>query len=117
MMRKKGTVVPFKQKTTTLPRRGAVLRGYWFFRIVLAISRKTTGRPAHFVVTRYRLNLCRRDFPTNNPMAAPDLQAFPLSLASSPENRLPVRLFFTTMARAFRCPITITSFLPRVMPV
>ena len=47
----------------------------------------------------------------------PRLQAFAVNLASSPENRLPVRLFFTAMDRAFRCPITITNLLPRVMPV
>jgi hypothetical protein len=40
-----------------------------------------------------------------------------VSLASNPVNRLSVLLFLTAIARAFRCPINTTSFLPRVMPV
>lgn len=40
-----------------------------------------------------------------------------VSLASNPENRLSVRLFFTAMARALRCPIRTTNCFPRVMPV
>jgi hypothetical protein len=39
------------------------------------------------------------------------------NLASKPENRRSVLLLLTAMARAFRCPMTTTSFLPRVMPV
>ena len=38
------------------------------------------------------------------------------SLASNPENRFSVRLFFTAMPSAFRCPISTTSFLPRAGP-
>ena len=39
------------------------------------------------------------------------------SRASSPENRFSVRLFLTAIASAFRCPMSTTSFFPRVMPV
>lgn len=38
-----------------------------------------------------------------------------VSLASNPVNRLSVLLFLTAIA--FLCPISTTSFLPRVMPV
>lgn len=40
-----------------------------------------------------------------------------ISLDSNPENRFSVRLFFTAIASAFRCPTSTTSFLPRVIPV
>ena len=39
------------------------------------------------------------------------------SRASSPENRFSVRLFRTAIPSAFRCPMSTTSFLPRVIPV
>ena len=42
---------------------------------------------------------------------------FAVSLVSSPENRFSVRLFRTAIPNAFRCPMSTTSFLPRVMPV
>ncbi len=48
------------------------------------------------------------------------LGSFPseaISLSNSPENRFSVRLFLTAIPSAFFCPIRMTSFLPRVMPV
>jgi hypothetical protein len=36
--------------------------------------------------------------------------------ASNPENQFSVRLFLTAIASALRCPMSTTSFLPRVMP-
>ena len=38
-------------------------------------------------------------------------------LASNPENRCSVLLFLTAIASAFRWPMNVTSFLPRVTPV
>jgi hypothetical protein len=40
-----------------------------------------------------------------------------ISRSSKPENLLSLRLFFTAIASAFRCPMITTSFLPRVVPV
>jgi hypothetical protein len=40
-----------------------------------------------------------------------------VSLASSPEHRFSVLLFFPAIPSAFRWPISTTSFLPRVTPV
>lgn len=41
----------------------------------------------------------------------------PLKLASNPEYRRCGRSLWTAMLNAFFCPISTTSFLPRVMPV
>ena len=49
----------------------------------------------------------------------PDCRFFSeaINLSSKPENLLSVRLFFTAIPNAFRCPMRTTSFLPRVTPV
>jgi hypothetical protein len=39
-----------------------------------------------------------------------------VSRASSPESLFSVRLFRTAIPSAFRCPMSTTSFFPRVMP-
>ena len=41
----------------------------------------------------------------------------PRKLSRSPEYRRHVRSFLTAIPKAFFCPIRITSFLPRVIPV
>ena len=40
-----------------------------------------------------------------------------INRANNPENRFSVLLFLTAIPKAFRCPISTTNFLPRVMPV
>ena len=64
--------------------------------------------------------------PTRSRRARPHQAALPRScllpvmrsiLPADPENRFSVRLFLTAIAIAFRCPMSTTSFLPRVMPV
>ena len=75
---------------------------------------------------RFELRLSPRDRRAGRP-GRPQLQIirvhrprpsrYAVNRSSNPENRCSVRLFFTAIPSARFCPISTTSFLPRVMPV